>query len=454
MSARGCNPSSTTGGETARTNSNCNSGFGRGHSSSRSRCRASGRRATKHRRANESWAALTSGGKIKSQIKHDEVVSLVERRAFGRQRHSVTDEEIERWVEEERFEAEHRHEMYRMDREFGERTTVMASPPLGHMPEDRPDGVFRGLMVQLNSMSTTKVRNRKAALLQYLIRKYEVHFVGLGEVGVNWSMMKHGKRLLSLLSEVENGARSSTAHNSRQSERHGIHQQGGVGLILMNEIVPYYKKGSKDFRHLGRWDSAIISGCQGHRTRLVQVYAVRPEYSEEMGSVCQQQVRYMQESDIYGVTPRQLFESDFLNQLRVWRNQGDRLIVMMDANEHVLTGRMCRQLANEDINLREITQDFHGSLCPNTHSSGSQPIDGVWATADITVTAIKWLSFEESPGDHRACVFEFTTLSSIGNHEKKIVYPACRRLTSKCPRSVEVYSAEMLRQFDIHRIEE
>ena len=78
----------------------------------------------------------------------------------------------------------------------------------------------------------------------------------------------------------------------------------------------------------------------------------------------------------------------------------------------------------------------------------------MWATEDITITAVKWLTFEESPGDHRACVFEFTTLSAISDHEKKIVYPGCRRLTSKCPKSVENYSAELIKQFEIHRVEQ
>ena len=189
----------------------------------------SGRRATKHRRANELWAAISSRGKNKSQIKHEEIVSLVASRSFGRQRHNVTDEEIARWVEAEEFERYNRQEMHRFARELDCRSTTIAVEPLGHMPEERGDGVFRGLMVQLNSMVTNKVGNRKAAMLQYLIRKYDVQFVGLGEVGVNWSMAKHSKRLLTLLPEIEQSARSSTAHNSRQTERHGIHQQGGVG---------------------------------------------------------------------------------------------------------------------------------------------------------------------------------------------------------------------------------
>ena len=224
-------------------------------------------------------------------------------------------------------------------------------------------------------------------------------------------------------------------------------------MLLLNDIIPYSKKGGKDFRDLGRWVSVILAGSQHHQTRVIQCYGVRPERSTQTGSVYQQHVRYMQETGLEGYTPRQLFEEDFLNQLRVWRMNGDRLIVMMDANEHVLSGRLCRQMTTDGINLREITKEYIGTLCPHTYIDGSQPIDGVWATPDITITGVKWLPFALSPGDHRACIFEFTTLSAIGNTEKRIVYPACRRLTSRNGRSVEHYTEEMLRQFKFHNME-
>jgi hypothetical protein len=127
---------------------------------------------------------------------------------------------------------------------------------------------------------------------------------------------------------------------------------------------------------------------------------------------------------------------------------GERIILMMDI------GRLSRALTHEPIGLCEITKDHLGSLCPNTHASGSEQIDGVWATSDITITAFKWLSYEESPGDHRACVFDFTTLSAIGSHERKIVLPKCRRLISSNPGAVAAYNAEMDRQFKFCRIEE
>ena len=99
------------------------------------------------------------------------------------------------------------------------------------------------------------------------------------------------------------------------------------------------------------------------------------------------------------------------------------MILMMDANDHVLTGRLCRQLTQDSIGLQEITKDHIGELCPKMHIRGSRPIDGVWATPDITVTGVKWLNFPDSPGDHRSCIFDFTTLSATGVTKKKIVLP-------------------------------
>jgi hypothetical protein len=193
---------------------------------------------------------------------------------------------------------------------------------------------------------------------------------------------------------------------------------------------------------------------QGHRTRVVQAYAVGAVRSEKWGSVYQQQLRYLQWNGLNSISPRELFESDLVWQLKVWRALGDRIILMMDINCHVLTGKLSRILPGELLEIWEITKDFLGFLCDNTHASGSQQIDGVWVTSDITITAVKWLSYAESPGDHRTCIFDFTTLSAIGSIERRIVLPGCRRLISSDKRCFENYEREMNFQFDLHRIEE
>ena len=449
MRGRSRNSPQSTGEETARSNANCNSGIGknnRGTSSRRARCRKSGRRASNYRRLNEEWAATCNANN--NTLKHKEIMSMMDKRSYDRRRLRVTDEQVKNWVEEQDHITLHQAEMDGMKADLDATTEHTLYPPLGSVPEERPESVFWGLLVQLNSMVTDKVKNRKARQLKYLVRKYDIQFVGLGEVGINW-LLAVNKRLLSLLPDFGLHVKSRMAHN--KNEQISVHQQGGVGTLVLGELISYYKKGSNDFRNLGRWTSFLLQSVQGHRTRVVQAYAVRSQRSQEEGSVYQQHLRYLQNNGFDTVTPRALFESDLLWQLQVWIALGDRIILMMDINCHVLTGRFSRALA--DNGLREITKDFLGELCPNTHSSGSEHIDGVWTTSDITVTAVKWLPYEESPGDHRACIFDFTTQSAIGTTEKRIVLPQCRRLISTNPSAVLIYSEEMDRQFDIHRIE-
>jgi hypothetical protein len=262
-------------------------------------------------------------------------------------------------------------------------------------------------------------------MLKNVVQKYGVQFIGLGEVGVNLKKAKV-KRLLSLLPDLSLHARCSTAHNTH--ENFAVHQQGGVATIVLGELLNYYKKGTKDFRNLGRWDSFLLQSVDGHHTRVVQAYAVQAVRSKRVGSVDQPHVHYIPSNGLGTIKPRELFEQDLVWQLQVWRALGDWIILMMDANCHVLTGRLSQALTHESIGLREITKDHLGSLCPNTHASGSEQTDGIWVTSDITITAVKWLPFEELHGDHRSCIFDFTTLSAIGSVERKISLPKCRHV--------------------------
>jgi hypothetical protein len=183
-------------------------------------------------------------------------MQLMSRRCSGTRRQRVTDDDVERWVEDEWWALEHQAEMLQAEISLDEHCVVEVCPPLGSVPDEPGDGVFRGMYVQLNSMSTSKVRNKKAAILQRLVRRYKLHFIGLGEVGVNWSMAKNlGCRLLALLPDLGVEARCSTAHN--RHERISVHQQGGVGLIALGELLSYYSKGNRAIS--AAWAGGIVS---------------------------------------------------------------------------------------------------------------------------------------------------------------------------------------------------
>jgi hypothetical protein len=365
----------------------------------------------------------------------------------------VTEGDIQEWVEEERTAEGRSRELALAELEAARHMAKTLVLPHGDLATERTNGTFRGLYVQLNGMRTNKIRNRKAAILQSLCRRYDIGIASFAEVGVNRSRSKHKKRLLTLLPDLSQSACCSTSHN-RHDRSGAIKQQGGTGILVLGDLIQFYRKGRKDFRGLGRWDSCLLQDSPGHRTRYVQGYAVIDRFTPHLDSIYQQSVVYKQEHNIVGATPRQLFVHDLLWQLRVWRATGDRIILCMDANEHVLMGPLCRQLTSQGIDLQEATKARLGSLCPHTYVDGRIPIDGVWTTPDIEITGITWLPFDESPGDHRACVFEFIALSTVGVKEKKISYPACRRLTTQAKGCMEKYAAVLEEQWCRHRMEE
>ena len=150
-----------------------------------------------------------------------------------------------------------------------------------------------------------------------------------------------------------------------------------------------------------------------------------------------------------------MFEVDFHAALRIWRGQGDRLLIFMDANEHVLEGRFMRRLLeDEKLNLTEKTHRVWGGDPPNTFLMGSDPIDTVLKTEDLELGGLRINSFDESSGDHRTIVVDVSTMSMIGKYENKVVRPECRRLTTSCEKSVIKYNGRVEKQMDVHRMDE
>ena len=121
-----------------------------------------------------------------------------------------------------------------------------------------------------------------------------------------------------------------------------------------------------------------------------------------------------------------MFETDFHAALRVWRKQGDRLLVMMDANKHVLEGQFMRRLLeDEKLGLIEETNKVWDSELPHTFLMGSDPIDTVLWTEDLEVVGLRMNSFDESSGNHRTIILDVTTVSMVGTYKNKVVRPEC-----------------------------
>ena len=84
--------------------------------------------------------------------------------------------------------------------------------------------------------------------------------------------------------------------------------------------------------------------------------------------------------------PKAMFREDLCNTLRTWREAGDRIVLMIDANknvtDHILAGMLAELSLQEAIHMRT---EGPG---PNTHVRGSEAIDGIYVSSEIEVTGV------------------------------------------------------------------
>jgi hypothetical protein len=139
--------------------------------------------------------------------------------------------------------------------------------------------------------------------------------------------------------------------------------------------------------------------------------------------------------------------------LRKWKEQGDRIIVCMDANEDIYRKSIGKTLTDEEgLNMREVVGDYTGQMIGATYFRGSKPIDAVWATSDVEVVGACVMPAGFGVGDHRLFQVDFRATSLVGAAPPKIVRPQSRRLNTKIPRIEHKYTEILEKQFVEHRM--
>ena len=335
-----------------------------------------------------------------------------------------------------------------------DRYKQMHVPRIGQIPSPRPHGVFRWMYCQVNGLASAKSRKSKLHDTWDLAEQFDVDGIAFVEVGVNWNKYKTSGRLSSWFEPfAEREIRSTEAFNLHApivSSR----QQGGTALLLRNSLLEYGRGTSHDSRNLGRWSSWLFHTNPDHRTRVIAAYCPGSKKREGPQTVYTQHLNEINNNG-WDTTPYSLFVNDLSAALRCWIAAGDRIILFIDSNEHILHGPLAQRLTHPSIDLKEVTHKFWPTGTePNTHFRGSQPIDAIYASPEIDVRNCLSLSFHEGVGDHRTMIVDFTTASMIGHYQGHVVRPTSRRLTTKQPSSVRNYNNELLLQLTKHNIPE
>lgn len=388
----------------------------------------------------------TSQGPLQRRTALEEFTERQQRRNSRRDSTSVA-------RERQRFDPEMRRNDERAAR--GNSTSVRV-PRIGHLPSSRAPGVWRFLYCQLNSMASPESRPNKIDGIVRLIEEFDINGAVMCETGINWSRMEHHQQFSSWFdNRMEREIKTNTAHNIHGPTT-SEWQQGGTAMLFTNELLQYAKQPDNDHTGLGRWCSWTLCLNPTHRTRIVVAYCPGARGKQTgLKTVANQHMTYIDAHRTDTRSPYDMFVNDLTQQLGKWRAEGDRLLVFIDANEHILQGRIARLWGRDDLDLREVTHRFwKDGEEPHTFAFGRQPIDGIFATPDLDVKNFLSLSFHESVGDHRSMIIEITTASAIGKFQGKIVRPTTRRLTTKQNASVRRYNTIIEKQFEIHRIAE
>ena len=301
----------------------------------------------------------------------------------------------------------------------------------GFAPARKAEGTIRLIYENINGLDTRMKGNEKLEKMRALHDDLEVDIAAYCEHKINYQNKNNNNGFNQLFRGGEADIRSIVSHNVHENV--GKIQQGGTSLILFGHLTQHFdcNESGKDPSGLGRWSVMTLQG-DGRRTRIVCGYNPCGNNKLNSGTSYQQQKRYFVTVKKDLTCPRKKFHDDLISQLKKWRDEGDRLVVCLDANEHIYRKSIGKSLTNlEGLNMSEVVGEFTGKSLGPTFFRGGKPIDAVWATQDIVVTHACVMPAGFGNGDHRMFVIDFQEESLIGIEPFKVQRFTARRLNTK-----------------------
>jgi hypothetical protein len=305
---------------------------------------------------------------------------------------------------------------------------------------------FQNINILTKNKNTTKSKN----MLEFMY-KNEFDLWLMSEVGLNWHKVDPQDLWFERIREKfgDQSTRSYMAFNSNEQEIAEPLQYGGTGIFANTEVAHRVISSGQDPEKLGRWTWMLLQGKRGIRIRVVSAY--RPSNSNNgTDSVMIQHYRHFKENnrvDDNGVTvnPRSAFYEDLGKEIKKWSEEGDQIIVGIDANEDVREGQT-KEFFNK-LNMYESILSNHSDLNPqstNSKSLSSRPIDGIFVSLSLTASASGYMAFGDGcQSDHRVLWIELSYEQAFGYISPPLMSAPPRRLTCAVPSRVESYNLQV-----------
>ena len=329
--------------------------------------------------------------------------------------------------------------------------------PIGMAPTSKREDTTRLFYENLNGLSPHIPGNQKLQKTMGIIDDLEVDIFAFNEHKINFA---HKENKRTGLSKLFNGGETLTRATGGNfshpiAKTLGRRMEGGTGMVAYGELASLFcpELSGLDSTGLGRWSYMTFSGKEGHITTVIVGYNPCKTSPSQTSTSYQLQRAYWSVVKKDRTCPRTKFKEDLLTQLSTWRQEGRRLILCLDANDHVYTGSLGRALVEHpDLDLQESILTSTGTHLTATHFRGSRPIDAIWTTPDVEIINICAMPIGYGVGDHRSFILDIHTRSLVGVNPQPIKRPAARRLNTKIPHCADSYNQVLETQLAHHKI--
>jgi exonuclease III len=226
------------------------------------------------------------------------------------------------------------------------------------------------------------------------------------------------------------------------------YEPGGTMIVTNSRSMAHTCQAGQDSHQLGRWNYITLRGRREKYTTIISVY--RPNKSQEtyMRQIAHSANRCQTRSES---APEELWFQDLQALIVDRKEQGHEIIVAGDFNDDLNDENSSTRKFMHQLGLTEILLAAYGKG-PPTHIRGSTTIDGVFATKDVQLVKGKYISFEQSPSDHRWIVIDISEHSIIGAPRNDCTPPMLRKATTKIPSVKNKFHQLVETQVHQHRL--
>jgi len=289
-------------------------------------------------------------------------------------------------------------------------------------------------------------RNWKYKKLPYLWRRLNVDLISLVETQAQPALLDATCNMPSTLFAHETHV---TKLSNNSNELINKHQQGGLMSSVRGECCKLVTATSCDPTGLARWQSIDLKNANG-KIRFITAYQGVPS-KQTSNTVHQQQLRYWQRHN-RNICPRKAFALDIKEHLQKSLQEGFAIILCLDSNEDMTSGRLFKVFTQ--MGLIETYKTQTQLPPPNSFFKGTRQLDAIWVSPSLHPKSTSITPHFFGVGDHRTIIVDFDVESILGNGFIPFCPQKMRRLNTSNALATNNYIEKAEALFQHHRIME